>query len=280
MKKTNYKIKIFSLLTVAMILGATNAYASEQTGTLCTGLNCPIEGIVMVSPIASPIAGTYTSTQSVTLIANGATSIRYTDDSTTPTCASTQYLNAISIASSKTITAVFCYPNNQSSSVVSFAYTINIPTTTTTFVPSSGGGGGATAPIATTPTPTPTPAPVGQVLGVATFNFTANLRLGTKGDAITELQKRLTAEGVYSGPITGYFGQLTLAGVKAYQNKYGISQTGTVGPLTRGKLNASQVAGVSTANIEAIRTQIASLQAQLLTLLQQLSQTLQAQVKQ
>ena len=100
-----------------------------------------------------------------------------------------------------------------------------------------------------------------------------------RGEAVTELQKRLTAEGVYSGPITGYFGPLTFAGVKAYQKKYGISQTGFVGPLTRAKLNASQVAGVSTVNVEAIRTQIASVQAQIVTLLQQLIQMLQAQLQ-
>ena len=154
-----------------------------------------------------------------------------------------------------------------------------------------GGGGGSSSGGQATPAIPATPAvprvspaipatpaiPAGRVLGAATFNFTANLQIGAKGDAITELQKRLTAEGVYSGPITGYFGPLTSAGVKAYQNKYGISQTGAVGPLTRGKLNASQVAGVSTVNVEAIRTQITSLQAQLLTLLQQLLQTLQAQ---
>jgi len=144
-----------------------------------------------------------------------------------------------------------------------------------------------------TQTPAPAPAPPGgqqilysptppaapQVLGIATFNFTANLQLGMQGDAITELQKRLTAEGVYSGPITGYFGPLTLGGVKAYQKKYGISQTGTVGPLTRGQLNASQVAGVSTVNVEAIRTQIASVQAQLVVLIQQLIQMLRAQLQ-
>ncbi|MDP3013122.1 MAG: peptidoglycan-binding domain-containing protein, partial [Candidatus Subteraquimicrobiales bacterium] len=104
--------------------------------------------------------------------------------------------------------------------------------TSTTVAPAptptpGGGGGGYYAPTPTpTPTPTPIPTPAGQVLGAATFNFTANLQIGAKGDSVTELQKRLTAEGVYSGPITGYFGPLTSAGVKAYQNKYGISQTG------------------------------------------------------
>lgn|GEM_PF-3093730 len=147
--------------------------------------------------------------------------------------------------------------------------------------------------LVATPTPVPTPAPssggyypstpkstpAGEVLGITTFNFTADLRLGMEGNDVTELQKRLTVEGVYSGPITGYFGQLTLQAVKTYQNKVGVPATGFVGPLTRGQLNASQVAGVSTANAEALRIQIASIQAQLITLIQQLIQMLQADLQ-
>jgi peptidoglycan hydrolase-like protein with peptidoglycan-binding domain len=123
-----------------------------------------------------------------------------------------------------------------------------------------------------------TSAPQGQVLGATAFNFTKDLKLGSQGDDVTELQNRLTQEGVYSGPITGYFGPLTVAGVKAYQAKHGISQVGTVGPLTRAQLNSSQVLGVSTVNVDALKTQIASLQAQLLILLQQLFQSLQSKV--
>jgi len=144
-----------------------------------------------------------------------------------------------------------------------------------------------------TPTPAPTPAsssggyypstpkstPAGEVLGITTFNFTANLQLGMEGNDITELQKRLTVEGVYSGPITGYFGPLTFQAVKTYQNKVGVPATGFVGPLTRGQLNAGQVAGASTVNVEAIRTQIASIQAQLISLIQQLIQMLQADLQ-
>lgn len=150
-----------------------------------------------------------------------------------------------------------------------------------------GGGGGGSGPIGVpvagfTPTivatlpSTPTAAPAGQVLGAATFNFTNDLSIGTRGDDVTELQNRLTQEGVYSGPVTGYFGPLTSAGVKAYQAKYGISKVGVVGPLTRAQLNGSQVAGVSTVNSDAVKARTANLQAQLTTVSQQLLQTLQA----
>ncbi|MGC9610945.1 MAG: peptidoglycan-binding protein [Minisyncoccia bacterium] len=132
-----------------------------------------------------------------------------------------------------------------------------------------------------TPTPTSTPV-VGQVLGATTFHFTAKLQKGSKGDDVTELQNRLTAEGVYSGPITGYFGSLTEASVKALQKKYSISAIGVVGPATMAKLNSSlveapaggQVLGASTsaeteAKITALRTQMTTLMTQLLKLLQE-----------
>lgn len=74
-------------------------------------------------------------------------------------------------------------------------------------------------------------------VGVKKFTFTTDLKIGSKGIAVTELQKKLKAIGVYSGPITGTFGFQTQAGVKAFQKKYKISQIGTVGPKTRAELN-------------------------------------------
>jgi N-acetylmuramoyl-L-alanine amidase len=52
-----------------------------------------------------------------------------------------------------------------------------------------------------------------------------------------ELQKRLATEGLYTGPVTGYFGPLTETAVKAYQTKNGLDPAGIVGPKTRAVLN-------------------------------------------
>jgi hypothetical protein len=146
--------------------------------------------------------------------------------------------------------------------------------------PVSLGGGGGPGPSGVTAAGfIPTAAPAGQVLGASTFNFTVDLSVGSRGNSVIELQSRLTREGVYFGHVTGYFGSLTLKAVRAYQSKLGISATGLVGPLTRAQLNGSQVAGVSTVNAETTKVQIATLQAQLVALLQQLLQTLQAQAK-
>ncbi len=69
------------------------------------------------------------------------------------------------------------------------------------------------------------------------YKFLSPLKLGDKNADVTELQKRLTAEGVYSGPANGSFGPLTEAAVKKYQTKHGLTPLGNVGPGTRASLN-------------------------------------------
>ena len=71
------------------------------------------------------------------------------------------------------------------------------------------------------------------------YVFSSDLILGNNGLDVIQLQRRLTNDGFYSGPITGYFGPLTKKAVKAYQLKMGLPQVGMVGPLTREKLNGS-----------------------------------------
>lgn len=69
--------------------------------------------------------------------------------------------------------------------------------------------------------------------------FDLDLRYGSAGAEVFELQEFLTAEGVYTGPITGNFYSLTLAGVKAFQTRESVQPvSGFFGPLTRAKANA------------------------------------------
>ena len=71
----------------------------------------------------------------------------------------------------------------------------------------------------------------------SSYVFNNFLDIGSTGPDVTALQQRLTALGVYSGPITGTFGSLTQAAIEQFQGTHGISQVGYVGPATRAVLN-------------------------------------------
>ncbi|MBI3632231.1 MAG: peptidoglycan-binding protein [Candidatus Vogelbacteria bacterium] len=71
--------------------------------------------------------------------------------------------------------------------------------------------------------------------------ITKTLQFGLKDDQVRLLQIKLMKAGVYSGPITGYFGDMTRVAVLAYQKRSGILQIGVVGPVTQARLNASTV---------------------------------------
>lgn len=61
---------------------------------------------------------------------------------------------------------------------------------------------------------------------------TTLLQRGSRGSAVTQLQNRLIAVGVYSGPVTGYYGQLTEEAVRRFQRSRGLSVNGIAGPTT------------------------------------------------
>lgn len=57
-------------------------------------------------------------------------------------------------------------------------------------------------------------------------------QLGESGPLVTELQRRLADLGFYSGPITGYFGELTQSAVIRFQQENQLVADGLVGPST------------------------------------------------
>jgi hypothetical protein len=123
------------------MMAGNTVLASEVTGNLTTGISATngstVNGVVIAPPVASPGAGNFTSATNVGLTADGASNIHYTLDGSNPTCTSGNlYSSPISVGSSLTINAISCYPESKSSSVATYAYTINIP------VVSGGGGGG------------------------------------------------------------------------------------------------------------------------------------------
>jgi N-acetylmuramoyl-L-alanine amidase len=86
--------------------------------------------------------------------------------------------------------------------------------------------------------PTYTPAKTSpQGKSFLPFTWKKDLQKLMENVDVSALQAALTQEGVYNCGVIGLYGPCTERGVKAFQKKYGISQTGVVGPLTRAKLN-------------------------------------------
>ena len=69
------------------------------------------------------------------------------------------------------------------------------------------------------------------------------LKIGSKGDAVLEVQQLLKAQGCYSGELDGDFGSGTEQAVKDFQKKQGLTADGVVGPQT---MAALQRAGSAT----------------------------------
>jgi hypothetical protein len=83
---------------------------------------------VAATPMFTPVGGTYTSTQSVTISdATAGAAIYYTVNGTTPTTSSTRYTGSISVAATTTIKAMAVASGYTKSAVASATYTIQVP---------------------------------------------------------------------------------------------------------------------------------------------------------
>jgi hypothetical protein len=82
--------------------------------------------------VASPAAGTFNSTQSVTLsTASTGALIHYRTDGTAASCSDTTYSSAIAVNASETITAIGCLTNYNNSAAFSGLYTLQLAGTPT-----------------------------------------------------------------------------------------------------------------------------------------------------
>jgi len=68
--------------------------------------------------------------------------------------------------------------------------------------------------------------------------FTEDLQNPSSGGKVTKLQKTLTRELFYDGPVDGSFSEAVTAAVKRYQANYELEQTGVVDAPTRYLLNS------------------------------------------
>ena len=76
----------------------------------------------------------------------------------------------------------------------------------------------------------------------------ASYRQGSSGSVVTQIQKKLAAEGYYKDSIDGIYGSRTAAAVRSYQRDRGLKVDGICGPETLGALGISVKAASSTEN--------------------------------
>jgi uncharacterized protein (TIGR02145 family) len=121
--------------TIKAIAVATNYGTSSVSSAVYT---IAIPGITE-SPTFSPVAGSYTSAQSVTLAsATGGATIYYTVDGSAPTASSNVYSAPIAVSATETIKAIATSSGNSNSQVASAAYTIQLPAASPTATPAGG----------------------------------------------------------------------------------------------------------------------------------------------
>jgi peptidoglycan hydrolase-like protein with peptidoglycan-binding domain len=99
----------------------------------------------------------------------------------------------------------------------------------TSVAPLDPGSGTTTSPTPS-PSPAPTPAPADSTLTAPTL--TENLRRGSKGEAVRQIQLRLAELGYPVGAADGSFGPMTEQAVKLFQRKAGLVVDGVVGSHT------------------------------------------------
>ena len=119
---------------------------------------------------------------------------------------------------------------------------------TVTGLPTASGSGylQTVAPMATVNpsaqavTPAPTPKP--------TATPVTSLKLGSQGQEVRNVQKKLKELGFYKGNVDGDFGEATEKAVKAFQQQYGLTVDGKVGSATMAKLTSAKATAKPTAS--------------------------------
>jgi hypothetical protein len=161
-----------TLEAIAVKTGYTTSATATATYTIAPALS---------APVFSPAAGTYTSSQSVT-ISNSAASgnIYYTTDGTTPTSSSKMYAGAIWQSTTQTLKAIAIKTGCTNSAVTTAAYTIAPVLPAPTFSLPGGSSAYASAQTVT----------ISDSVAAASIYYTTNGTVPT------------TSSTKYAGPIT------------------------------------------------------------------------------
>lgn len=113
---------------IVAAIGAQTAIFHMSGSAQWVGVGATFFSYAVATPTFSPVAGSYTGTQMVTVSSTDSGlpgfAIYYTTDGSTPTTASTLYTGPISVSSSKTIKALAVDTSDGNSAVASAGYTI------------------------------------------------------------------------------------------------------------------------------------------------------------
>jgi hypothetical protein len=121
-------IKVTATATIRAVAIASGLVQSPEATALYS-MNVPT-----ATPTFSPVPGSYSGTQSVTLTdATAGATIYYTTDGSTPTTISAKYTGVIAVSATKTIKAIATAPGHVTSALATGIYTI-LPATKPKFV--------------------------------------------------------------------------------------------------------------------------------------------------
>ena len=163
-----------SISETVKALAVKSGYTNSAIGSAAYVINGTV-----ATPTFSPVAGTYATSQTVTIssVTSGAT-IYYTTNGTTPTTSSTLYSSAITVSTSETVRALAVKTGYTNSAIGSAAYVINGAVSTPTFSPAAGSYGPA------------------QTVTISSSTSGATIYYTTNGTTPT------TSSTLYSAPIT------------------------------------------------------------------------------
>ena len=192
------------------------------------------------APTFSPIAGTYTGTQNVTIsCATTGSTIYYTTDGSTPSNTSTLYTGSITVSATTTIKAI-AYVGTDASNVVSATYTIVQPLTTMDAIFSAATAAGTTAtPIAVT---------FNNWVVTGATNNNVYVTDGTKGFIIYNANHGFAVGNVLSGTasckVQLFNGAAEITELTTSTTGLTVTTGGTVTPVTN--ISIADLSGVNT----------------------------------
>ncbi|MDO8500028.1 MAG: peptidoglycan-binding protein [bacterium] len=255
--KQNYSLSYARIAAGIIALAAVPAFVFAQQiigleadltgGNYHVGTDAT-NGVVTITVSASDINVTLNPGQFIRLNSTGRKEVTLSSSSgltVSSECTAAEYIFRAEVSSGGSQTTFTITPNSTTCSTGGSS-----GTTSTASGGGGGGGGGGSGSISLpssstvlTPTVTPAPTPATPIptpsAPVVSASFGSDLGLGSRGGDVTRLQQLLASDSsIYpEGTITGYYGNLTVKAVRAFQAKYGISQVGRVGPATRAKLS-------------------------------------------